>query len=60
MNLLMILLAALGLFCILFFTFCFGMAYQGQLIADAAKTGHLCKLPGGQIVRVTSMGGEDQ
>jgi len=50
----------LCLFCILFFTFCFGMAYQGQLIADAAKTGHLCKLLGGQIVRVTSMGGDDQ
>ena len=58
MNPLMILLAALGLFCILIFTFCFGMVYQARLIEDAAKNGKPCKLPSGQIVRVESWDGK--
>ena len=57
MNPMMTVLAALGLFCILFFTFCFGMVYQGQLIEKAAKNGQPCKLPGGLIVRVERWNG---
>ena len=57
MNLITIILTALGLFCILFFAFCFGAVYQAQQVQDAAKDGKPIRLPGGQIVRVEPWNG---
>lgn len=57
MNLLMILLAALGLFCILFITFCYGAVYEAQQVQDAAASGKPHRLPGGQFVRVEPWNG---
>ena len=57
MNLLMILLAALGLFCILFIAFCYGAVYEAQQVQDAAASGKPHRLPGGQLVRVEPWNG---
>ncbi|MBR6571536.1 MAG: hypothetical protein IKK75_13890 [Clostridia bacterium] len=57
MNPFVIVLAALGLVCILFFIFCFGAAYLAQQVQDAAEAGKPCRLPGGLIVRVEPWNG---
>lgn len=58
MNLFIAILAALGLFFVLFVTFCCGAVYENNRIAKAAQTGQPYKLAGGDCVRVTPWGGD--